>query len=108
MAELNAFSFPAVLAADADLDSLAGRAAAFNTVLDQKTDTFLVLKPKSQWRVADKAWLIERLREALADLPGLEFAYTQPIEMRVGEMLTGARGDLAIKIFGPDLKALLG
>jgi cobalt-zinc-cadmium resistance protein CzcA len=71
-----------------------------------ETDTFMVLKPKSQWRVPDKTWLVEQLREAMADLPGVEFAFTQPIEMRTAEMLTGARGDLAIKIFGPDLKIL--
>jgi cobalt-zinc-cadmium resistance protein CzcA len=71
-----------------------------------ETDTFLVLKPKDQWRVPDKEWLIEQLRTALADLPGYEFAFTQPIEMRTAEMLTGSRGDLAIKIFGPDLGTL--
>ena len=71
-----------------------------------ETDTFLVLKPKDQWRVPDKAWLVEQLREAMSDLPGVEFAFTQPIEMRTAEMLTGARGDLAIKVFGPDLKTL--
>lgn len=71
-----------------------------------ETDTFMVLKPKSEWRKPDKAWLVEQLREAMADLPGYEFAFTQPIEMRTAEMLTGARGDLAIKIFGPDLGTL--
>ncbi len=71
-----------------------------------ETDTFLVLKPKDTWRVPDKDWLVAELREAMADLPGFEFAFTQPIEMRTAEMLTGARGDLAIKIFGPDLAKL--
>ena len=71
-----------------------------------ETDAFLVLKPKDQWRVPDKGWLVEQLRKALAELPGIEFAFTQPIEMRTSEMLTGARGDLAVKIFGPDLKVL--
>lgn len=71
-----------------------------------ETDTFLVLKPKDAWRVPDKDWLVAQLREAMADLPGFEFAFTQPIEMRTAEMLTGARGDLAIKIFGPDLAKL--
>ncbi len=70
------------------------------------TDAFLVLKPKDQWRVPDKLWLLQQLREAMAELPGIEFAFTQPIEMRTSEMLTGARGDLAVKIFGPDLKVL--
>lgn len=71
-----------------------------------ETDTFLVLKPKDEWRVPDKDWLVAQLREAIADLPGFEFAFTQPIEMRTAEMLTGARGDLAIKVFGPDLAKL--
>ena len=71
-----------------------------------ETDTFMVLKPKDQWRKPDKEWLIEQFRLAMSDLPGYEFAFTQPIEMRTAEMLTGARGDLAIKIFGPDLAAL--
>ncbi|MEZ5857097.1 MAG: CusA/CzcA family heavy metal efflux RND transporter [Hyphomicrobiaceae bacterium] len=71
-----------------------------------ETDTFIVLKPKDQWRVPDKTWLIGELRKAMADLPGMEFAFTQPIEMRTAEMLTGSRGDLAVKIFGPDLKVL--
>jgi cobalt-zinc-cadmium resistance protein CzcA len=56
--------------------------------------------------VPNKEWLLHQLREAMAELPGVEFAFTQPIEMRTSEMLTGARGDLAVKIFGPDLKQL--
>lgn len=72
------------------------------------TDAFLVLKPKDQWRVPDKEWLLQQLREAMAEHPGVEFSFTQPIEMRTSEMLTGARGDLAVKIFGPDLKELAG
>ena len=56
--------------------------------------------------VPDKQWLVEQLRVAMANLPGYEFAFTQPIEMRTAEMLTGSRGDLAVKIFGPDLQVL--
>ena len=70
------------------------------------TDSFVRLKPRSEWRVQDKDWLVEQIREALQEMPGIEPAFTQPIEMRVGEMLTGVRGDLALKIFGPDLKTL--
>ncbi len=71
-----------------------------------ETDTFLVLKPKESWRVPSKDWLLAELRTVMADVPGMEFAFTQPIEMRTAEMLTGARGDLAVKIFGPDLATL--
>ena len=71
-----------------------------------ETDAFLVLKPKHKWRVEDKEWLVGELRAAMSELPGFEFAFTQPIEMRTSEMLTGARGDLAVKIFGPELNVL--
>jgi heavy metal efflux system protein len=67
-----------------------------------ETDSFLRLKPRSEWRVGDKEWIVEQIRKTLADLPGIQTSYTQPIEMRISEMLTGARGDLAIRIFGPD------
>ncbi len=71
-----------------------------------ETDSFLKLKPREEWRVQDKDWLLEELRKVMADFPGIEPSFTQPIDMRVSEMLTGARGDLAIKIFGPDLAEL--
>ena len=71
-----------------------------------ETDSFLKLKPRDEWRVADKEWLMEELRKVMTGLPGIEPSFTQPIEMRISEMLTGARGDLAIKLFGPDLAEL--
>lgn len=67
-----------------------------------ETDSFVRLKPRAEWRVGDKQWVVDRMREALDTLPGIQTSFTQPIEMRVAEMLTGARGDLAIRIFGPD------
>lgn len=70
-----------------------------------ETDSFVRLKPQSEWR-GDKDFIIEELRKATDGLPGIETSFTQPIEMRVSEMLTGSRGDLAVKIFGPD-KAVL-
>ncbi len=66
------------------------------------TDTFLVLKDKEEWREPSKAYVIEEIRKVLDDFVGIEFGFTQPIEMRVSEMLTGVRGDLAIDIFGSD------
>ena len=65
-----------------------------------ETDSFLVLKPREQWRMQDKDDLVAEIRAVLEDFPGVGYAFTQPIEMRVSEMLTGVRGDLAIKIFG--------
>lgn len=71
-----------------------------------QTDNFLVLKPQSEWRVQTKEGLIDHLREVMEQLPGIAFSFTQPIDMRVNEMILGVRGDLAIKLFGPDLDVL--
>lgn len=71
-----------------------------------ETDTFLVLKPKDEWRMHTKVELIEAIREIMSHTPGIAFGFTQPIEMRVSEMLTGTRGDVAIKLFGSDLQEL--
>ncbi|HFD86917.1 MAG TPA: efflux RND transporter permease subunit, partial [Gammaproteobacteria bacterium] len=71
-----------------------------------ETDSFLVLKPVAEWTVPDKNALKEKIRAVLDDFPGVAYAFTQPIEMRVSEMLTGVRGDLAIKIFGEDQEDL--
>lgn len=71
-----------------------------------QTDTFLVLKPREDWQVADKEALIDKIRKVLDDLPGVKYSFTQPIDMRVSEMIIGVRGDVAIKVFGPELGKL--
>ncbi len=71
-----------------------------------QTDTFLVLKPRKEWRKPDKAWLIDRLRHVMDQFPGVSYSFTQPIEMRVSEMIIGVRGDVAVKVFGTDLPLL--
>jgi len=70
------------------------------------TDTFLILKPKKQWRMDSKEQLLDEIRKVMAQTPGIAFQFTQPIEMRVSEMLTGTRGDVAVKLFGTDLAVL--
>jgi len=71
-----------------------------------ESDAFLQLAPRDEWRVPDKDWLVDQIRQVTARFPGIEASFTQPIDMRTSEMLTGARGDLAIKLFGPDLDEL--
>mgnify|MGYP003703745945 CR=1 FL=1 len=71
-----------------------------------QTDTFLVLQPKDTWQVSSKDALLDRLRQQLENLPGIATSFTQPIEMRVNEMILGVRGDVAVKVFGPDLDTL--
>jgi cobalt-zinc-cadmium resistance protein CzcA len=71
-----------------------------------ETDIFLQLKPPEEWTVSSKAELEERLRTVMNRFRGFNYGFTQPIDMRVSEMLTGSRGDVAIKLFGDDLDAL--
>ncbi len=71
-----------------------------------ESDTFMVLKPRSEWRMNSKEELIAAIRAVLEDFPGVAYGFTQPIEMRTAEMLTGTRGDVAVKLFGADLTEL--
>ena len=71
-----------------------------------ETDVFMELAPKEQWRFATKAQLIEHIRQTLAQFPGVNIGFTQPIQMRVSEMLTGGTGDISIKVFGNDIATL--
>ena len=73
----------------------------------EESDVIISLKPKSEWVSAEtKDELAEKFKEALAIIPGMEVEFTQPIEMRFNELITGVRADIAIKIFGEDLEIL--
>lgn len=71
-----------------------------------QTDTFLVLKPIDQRKARNQSALLQELRDVLMDFPGLSLSFTQPIDMRVQEMISGVRGDVAVKIFGTDIGQL--
>ncbi|WP_390604883.1 CusA/CzcA family heavy metal efflux RND transporter [Helicobacter pylori] len=71
-----------------------------------QTDTFISFIPKKEWSVKTKDELLDKILDSLKDFKGINFSFTQPIEMRISEMLTGVRGDLAVKIFGDDIGAL--
>ncbi|WP_187883304.1 efflux RND transporter permease subunit [Helicobacter pylori] len=71
-----------------------------------QTDTFISFIPKKEWSVKTKDELLDEIMDSLKDFKGINFSFTQPIEMRISEMLTGVRGDLAVKIFGDDISAL--
>lgn len=100
----------AILSSVPDVVGVVARAGSDELGLDpmglNETDSFLVLKPRTEWLSPNKEALTASIREVLADFPGVAYAFTQPIEMRVSEMLTGVRGDLAIKIFGDDQQQL--
>lgn len=93
-----------------EINSIVARVGSDELGLDpmglNETDTFLILKPKDEWSMNTKEALIEKIRAVMEQMPGISFGFTQPIEMRVSEMLTGTRGDLAVKLFGYDLAVL--
>jgi cobalt-zinc-cadmium resistance protein CzcA len=72
-------------------------------------DTFIILKPRKEWPDPSlpKAELIERMEQALEKLPGNNYEFTQPIQMRFNELISGVRSDLAVKLYGDDLDQLL-
>lgn len=100
----------ALMAQIPEITGVVARAGSDEIGLDpmglNQTDTFLVLKPRADWAVKNKDALIDRIRGVLDQLPGIKYSFTQPIDMRVQEMIIGVRGDLAIKVFGPDLAIL--
>ena len=73
-------------------------------------DVFVMLKPRNAWPSPrlPKAEFIAKLQHRLDLLPGNAFEFSQPIEMRFNELIAGVRGDVAVKVFGDDLDALLG
>jgi heavy metal efflux pump (cobalt-zinc-cadmium) len=70
-------------------------------------DVYVILKPKEQWTtVGTKEELIEKLDEKLKDVPGVVYNFTQPLAMRLDEVISGVKADVAVKLFGDDPAAL--
>ncbi len=70
-------------------------------------DIFVILKPQKKWtKAGSKEELIRKVREKVSVLPGINFEFTQPVEMRFNELLTGIREDVAVKLYGDDLNIL--
>ncbi|MCX6874626.1 MAG: CusA/CzcA family heavy metal efflux RND transporter [Verrucomicrobia bacterium] len=73
----------------------------------EQTDVFIMLKPRQQWGTGrNKAELVDAIQQDLGQLPGLRYSFSQPIALRVNELISGVKSDLAIKVFGPDLEIL--
>jgi len=72
------------------------------------SDTFIMLKPKDEWPdpYLSKTDLIEKIEKKLLLLPGNNYEFTQPIEMRFNELISGVRSDLAVKIYGDDFEKM--
>jgi cobalt-zinc-cadmium resistance protein CzcA len=73
----------------------------------EETDFFITLKPRPKWTKASRQdELVNLIRKEFEPLPGQVLSFTQPIEQRVNEMISGVRSDVAVKLFGDDLKVL--
>lgn len=73
-----------------------------------ESDCYVQLAPKSEWTTAEtKQGLVDAIRAKMRQIPGVEFGYTQPIKMRVDEMISGVKSQIALKIFGEDLDRLV-
>jgi heavy metal efflux system protein len=72
-------------------------------------DNFVMLKPQSEWPdpTRTKEDLVAAMQRAVVQLPGNNYEFTQPIQMRFNELISGVRSDVAVKVFGDDLGALL-
>ena len=74
----------------------------------EATDMFIALEPREQWRRArTQAELVEVMSRFVEDIPGQIVWFTQPIEQRINEMVSGVRADIAVKVFGDDLEPLV-
>ena len=73
------------------------------------SDTFVILKPQDQWPdpAMPKEELVQRIQKAVMLLPGNNYEFTQPIQMRFNELLAGVRGDIAVKVFGEEFDPML-
>ncbi len=71
-----------------------------------ETDVFMELQPSDTWEVATKSEIEDKIRKILLQYPGINFGFTQPIQMRVSEMLTGSTGAVTAKVFGSDITQL--
>lgn len=72
-------------------------------------DVFVILKPKSDWPNPEKtkAKLVAQIERSLKELPGNNYEFTQPIQMRFNELISGVRADVGIKVFGDNLEQLV-
>ena len=95
-----------------EVDQVVSRIGAAEVPTDpmsmEESDVIIKLKPKKEWvSAASKDELADRFKEAITGaIPGIEVEFTQPIEMRFNELITGVRADVAVKIFGENLSVL--
>ena len=95
----------------AEVDRVWSRTGSAEVATDpmgtEVSDVFVTLTPRSQWKKArSQDELVRRMEASLAHMPGMRMIFTQPIELRVNEMVAGTRADVAVKLFGDDFEQL--
>ncbi len=104
----------AIIARVPEIRGIMARAGADELGIDpvglNETDMFFTLAPAESWRDEARAggtpWVLDQVRQVLDGFPGTSFSFSQPIDMRVQEMIIGARGDVVIKVVGPEIPEL--
>lgn len=93
-----------------EIKSIVARTGSDEVGLDpagpNQSDAFISFKPKEEWEAESMAEIEDKIRAVVSGFKGMNIALVQPIDMRISEMLTGVRGDLAIKIFGLEINKL--
>ena len=94
-----------------EVEQTVGRIGASEIPTDpmpvEATDLMVILKPHSEWKTAHtREELAEKMQEVLETIPGAEYEFLQPIQMRFNELITGAKQDVVLKIYGEDLDVL--
>lgn len=81
---------------------------AFDPMPPNISDGYVIVKPREQWPDPNmsKADLVDKIRKTVATIPGNLFEYSQPIELRINELVAGVRGDLAVKVFGDNFEKM--
>ncbi|MBS0151097.1 MAG: efflux RND transporter permease subunit [Nitrospira sp.] len=93
-----------------DVHSVVSRTGANELGTDpmgmELSDMYVLLKPKSEWQAKSKEGIEDQVRRRLEKVPGIAFGLSQPIAMRVDELVSGVRSQVAVKLFGEDLETL--
>ncbi|MCP9441354.1 MAG: CusA/CzcA family heavy metal efflux RND transporter [Nitrospira sp.] len=99
-----------LLLAVPDVRSVVSRTGANELGTDpmgmELSDLYVLLKPESEWQAHNKGEIEDQVRRILMQVPGIAFGLTQPIAMRVDELVSGVRSQVAVKLFGDDLEIL--
>ena len=97
-----------------EVDQVVGKIGTAEVATDPMppsvADTYVIMKPRDQWPDPrkPKARLVAEFEAALREIPGNNYEFTQPIQMRFNELISGVRADVAVKVYGDDLDVMLG